>query len=198
MFYDANKLDHGLPLDPFYAIIAPRPIAWISTRSQSGINNLAPYSFFNAFADNPAYVAFGSGGPKDTLTNIRETGVFAVNLVSQDLKDAMNASSAVVDRGVDEFGLAGLTPASCNMISAPRVAGSPATLECRHFKTIDLPNDEGEAHDFLVIGRVLGIHIDDRFVENGRVNTAAMKLVARLGYSEYATIEQSWRMRRPG
>jgi flavin reductase (DIM6/NTAB) family NADH-FMN oxidoreductase RutF len=197
MFYDAVKNNHGLPVDPLKAIVAPRPIAWISSLSAEGAANLAPYSFFNAFSTEPTYIAFGSGALKDSLRNIQATKEFAVNLVSHDVREAMNASSASVGPHVDEFALSGLTKAPCQFIKTPRVAESPACLECRLFKIVDLPDDEGRVSNFLVIGRVLGVHIDDRFIENGRVNTAAMRPVARLGYSEYATVTEAWRMRRP-
>jgi flavin reductase (DIM6/NTAB) family NADH-FMN oxidoreductase RutF len=197
MFYDTTRNDHGLPQDPFKAIVAPRPVAWISTLAPTGVANLAPYSFFNAFAEQPTYIAFGSGGRKHTLSNIEASGEFAVNLATQDLREAMNASSARAAADVSEFDLAGLAPAPCRLIKPPRVAESPVTLECRHFQTLGLPNDEGQVDDFLVVGRVIGIHIADRYVVEGRVNTAAMGLIARLGYSEYTTITQTWRMRRP-
>lgn len=195
MFYDVAKNNHGLPLDPFYALVGPRPIGWISTLSKDGTANLAPYSFYNAFAHNPHYVAFGSGGLKNTIQNISETGQFAVNLATFDLREAMNMTSSNTDR--DEFVLAGLEKASCKLIAPPRVAASPVCLECLHFQSIELPNDQGVVADWLVIGKVIGIHIEDRFIENGRVNTAAMKPIARLGYAEYATVETAWRMRRP-
>lgn len=197
MFYDAIRNDHGLALDPFKSIVVPRPIGWISTVSAAGVANLAPYSFFNAFAEQPSYVAFGSRGMKDSLANIAETGVFAVNLVTHDLREAMNASSATVVPEVDEFKLAGLTQAPCRFIKAPRVAESPVCLECRHFQTVPLPQDDGHVADWMVIGRVVGVHIDDRFIKEGRVDVAALKPVARLGYAEYTTVETVWRMRRP-
>jgi flavin reductase (DIM6/NTAB) family NADH-FMN oxidoreductase RutF len=197
MFYDAVANVHGLPNDPFKALVAPRPIGWISSVGKDGIANLAPYSFFNAISERPHYVVFGSGGRKDSLQNVEETGEFAVNLANWELREAMNSSSAVVSRHVDEFELAGLTRAPCRRISAPRVAASPANLECRLFKIIPLANDDGGIDNHAVIGRVLAIHIADRFVEDGRVNTAAMKLIARLGYSEYTTVTDAWRMRRP-
>ncbi len=197
MYYDAVKNNHGLPLDPIKAIVVPRPIAWVSSLSEAGVANLAPYSFFNIFSDSPTYIAFGSGGVKDSLRNIQATKEFALSLVTHDLREAMNASSANVGPHVDEFELARLTKAPCQFIKAPRVAESPVCLECRLFNVVDLPDDEGRVGNFLVIGRVLGVHIDDRFVENGRVNTASMQPVARLGYSEYATVTEAWRMRRP-
>jgi flavin reductase (DIM6/NTAB) family NADH-FMN oxidoreductase RutF len=186
---------HGLQLDPFKALVAPRPIGWISTISAEGLANLAPYSFFNAFATEPYYLAFGSGGVKDTLANIQATGEFVVNIASEELAQAMNATAATVVG--DEFTLAGLAKAPSVKVKVPRVAASPASFECRHFQTVPLPNDAGEANDFLVIGRVVQIHLDERFVEAGRVNTAAMRLLSRLGYLDYATIDKSWRMERP-
>jgi flavin reductase (DIM6/NTAB) family NADH-FMN oxidoreductase RutF len=197
MYYDAIANDHGLPHDPFKALVAPRPIGWISSVGKEGIANLAPYSFFNAVSERPHYVVFGSAGRKDSVRNIEETGEFAVNLANWDLREAMNSSSAEVPPQVDEFELAGLARAVCRRIKAPRVAASPANLECRLFRLIPLANDDGSVDNYAVIGRVLAVHIADRFLEDGRVNTAAMKLIARLGYSEYATVTEAWRMRRP-
>ncbi len=193
MFYETAK-GSGLALDPFKAVVVPRPIGWISTLSSDGRANLAPYSFFNAFSDKPYYVAFGSGGRKDTLRNIDSTGEFVVNLATHDLREAVNASST--RQQLDEFEVAGLAKAPCRLVKAPRVAASPVALECRHFQTVALPNEDGAVNDWLVIGRVMGVHIDDAFIKDGRVDTAAMKPIARLGYSEYATVDSVWRMRR--
>ena len=195
MFYDAVQNDHGLAVDPFKAIVAPRPIAWVSTLSPEGIANLAPYSYFNAFSQSPHYVAFGSGPVKDSMRNIEATGEFVVNLATFDLREQMNATSAHV--AADEFELAGLTKAPCELVRPPRVAESPAALECCLHRIVPLPDDDGKAENFLIIGRVLGINIDDRFIHEGRVDTAAMRPIARLGYSEYATVTEAWRMRRP-
>jgi flavin reductase (DIM6/NTAB) family NADH-FMN oxidoreductase RutF len=195
MFYETDKGNHGLAIDPFNAIVMPRPIAWISTLSEAGVANLAPYSFFNAFSYAPYYVAFGSGGRKDTMRNIEATMEFAVNLVSFDLREAMNMSST--HQHTDEFELAGLNKATCNLIKSPRVAASPATLECKLFQTIALPADNGSVNDWMVIGRVVGIHIADQFIQNGRVNSTAMHPIVRMGYTEYATVAESWKMRRP-
>ena len=197
MFYDARKNDHGFQYDPFKAIVAPRPIGWVSTRSAAGIANLAPYSYFNAVAQDPHYVVLGSGGRKDTLRNIQATDEFALSLATFELREQMNASSANVAHGVDEFELAGLGKAECRIIAPPRVAESPVCLECKLFKVIDLPDDQGKVGDYLIIGRVFGIHIDDRFIVEGRVDTAAMRPIARMGYSEYATVTEAWRIRRP-
>ena len=197
MFYDAVKNDHGFAFDPFKAIVAPRPIGWISTISVEGVANLAPYSFFNAVSDNPHYVVFGAGTGKDSHRNAEATGEFAINLATFDLREKMNASSATVAVDVDEFELAGLSKAPCRLIRAPRVAESPACLECRVHQIIPLPGDDDRTPYHLVIGRVVGIHIDDRFIHEGRVDTAAMRTIARMGYSEYATVTEAWRMRRP-
>jgi flavin reductase (DIM6/NTAB) family NADH-FMN oxidoreductase RutF len=196
MFYETAKNNHGLALDPFKAIVMPRPVGWISTLSPEGVANLAPYSFFNAFSDNPYYVAFGSGGYKDTIRNVEASGEFAVNMVSFALRDAMNITST--QSSGDEFERAGLAKAPCNLIKCPRVAASPASLECKYFQTVPLPADDGPVNDWMVIGRVVGIHIADQFIEQGRVNSAAMQPIVRMGYSEYATVDKAWKMRRPG
>lgn len=196
MFYDAIRNDHGFAVDPFKALVA-RPIGWLSTISTEGVANLAPYSFFNIVSERPHYVVFGSTGYKDSLRNIEATGEFAVNVATFAIREAMNMSSSVVPSHVDEFVLAGLTKAPCQLIKAPRVADSPANFECRLHRTIELPDDEGRVSNWLVVGRVIGVHIDDRFIENGRVNSNAMQMISRVGYAEYATIDDIWRMRRP-
>jgi flavin reductase (DIM6/NTAB) family NADH-FMN oxidoreductase RutF len=202
MFYDATRNDHGFQYDPFKALVVPRPIGWISSISPEGKVNLAPYSYFNAFAEQPHYIAYGSGssrsgGNKDTLRNIEETGEFVMNLATYDLREAVNATSAHVPRGTDEFALAGLSKAASRLVKPPRVKESPANFECRLYQIVPLPGDDGEVGNHLVIGRVLGIHIDDRFIVDGRIDTVAMRPLARLGYSEYAAIGESFRMRRP-
>jgi flavin reductase (DIM6/NTAB) family NADH-FMN oxidoreductase RutF len=197
MHYDAIDNKHGLPNDPFKAIVAPRPIGWVSSMAKTGIPNLAPYSFFNAIAEQPHYVVIGSGGMKDSLTNIEAMSEFVINLATYDLRERMNMSSARVAPDVDEFKLAGLTPEPSRFVKPPRVKESPAALECRLFQIIPLPDDHGDAHQYAIIGRVVGVYIDDRFIQDGRVDTAAMRPIARMGYSEYATVEAAWRMRRP-
>lgn len=195
MHYDAVKRDHGLPIDPFKAIVMPRPIGWISSLSKAGVANLAPYSFFNAVADNPPFVMFTSGGRKDSQRNIEETGEFVCSLASWDQREAMNASSATVAAEVDEFALAGLETAASVFVKPPRVKGAPAALECRYWKSVELP---GGAHvGTLVIGAVIGIYIDDRFIKDGRVDSGAMRPLGRLGYSEYTVVDTVFRMRRP-
>jgi flavin reductase (DIM6/NTAB) family NADH-FMN oxidoreductase RutF len=198
MFYDARKNDHGHEYDPFKAIVAPRPIGWISSLSPEGVANLAPYSFFNAMSDNPHYVVFGSAGRKDSIRNIEATGEFVHNMATFKLREQMNASSAPVAEGVDEFELAGLEKASCNLVKPPRVAASPVSLECKYVKTVELPGHDNASGGYaIVVGEVIGIHIDDSFIEDGRVNTAAMQPITRMGYSEYAVVTEAFRMRRP-
>ncbi len=195
MFYDAKTNAHGLALDPFYALVVPRPIAWISTISKSGQVNLAPYSFYNAFSHSPHYAAFGSSGKKHSRDNIEQTGEFVVNMPNFALREPMNVSSLATSE--DEFILAGLEKEACVLVKPPRVAASPVSLECKYFQTVPLPNDDGTVGNFMVIGRVVGIHIADQFIKDGRVDTAAMQPIARLGYAEYATVDNVWRMRRP-
>lgn len=190
MFYDAIENKHGLKHDPYKAIITPRPIGWISTIGRDGVCNIAPYSFFNAMSEKPHYVVFGSAGMKDTLRNIQETGEFVCSLSTWALRDHMNLTSAAVPYGVDEFPIAGLTAKASIKVKPPRVKESPAALECKHWKTIDLP-PAGPGHKqgyAMVIGLVVGIHIDDAFVKNGIVDTAAMRPIARLGYMDYAVV----------
>jgi flavin reductase (DIM6/NTAB) family NADH-FMN oxidoreductase RutF len=202
MFYDALTNTHGLRYDPFKALIAPRPVGWISTVSKAGAVNLAPYSFFNAMSEKPAYVVFGSAGLKDSLANISETGEFVCSLATYDLRDKMNVTAASVPPDVDEFALSGLTPAKSAFVAPPRVLESPAAFECRHFKTIELPAAPGiPVHHpyYMVIGLVVGIYIDDRFIKGGLVDTGAMRPIARLGYMDYAVVtpETVFSMGRP-
>lgn len=188
MFYDALTNKHGLRHDPWKALIVPRPIGWVSTISKDGICNLAPYSFFNAVGSNPHYVVFSSGGRKDSVRNIDETGEFVCSLATWDLRHKMNTSSAAVPHGVDEFPLSDLTAAASRLVRPPRVKESPVALECRHWKTIELPAADGQhgGGHFVVFGLVLGIHIDDAFIKDGVVDTGAMRPIARLGYMDYS------------
>jgi flavin reductase (DIM6/NTAB) family NADH-FMN oxidoreductase RutF len=192
MFYETTTNAHGLPRDPFKALITPRPIGWISSINQDGVCNLAPYSFFNAISEKPHYVIFGSGGMKDSVRNIDETGEFVCSLATYDLRDGMNVSSAAVPPDVDEFPIAGLTAVKSNLVRPPRVKESPAAFECRHWKTIELPPavPGGPAGYHAVIGRVVGIYIDDAALKAGFFDTAAVKPLARLGYMDYAFVNQ--------
>jgi flavin reductase (DIM6/NTAB) family NADH-FMN oxidoreductase RutF len=201
MHYDAIARDHGLPHDPFKALVVPRPIGWVGSRSASGSLNLAPYSFFNAVSDLPPMVMFSSAGHKDSLRNVLETGEFTCSMASWALRDAMNLSSAAVAAEVDEFALAGLTPAASRFIRAPRVAEAPAALECRLWQHIELPPHRPDARMryTLVIGQVVGVYIDDAYLKDGMVNTAALRPLARLGYMDYAVVtpETLFTLNRP-
>lgn len=200
-FYEPRR-GHGLPHDPLNAIIAPRPIGWISTRSKRGVLNLAPYSFFNAFCYTPPIIGFSSNGEKDTLHNVQETGDFAWNLVTRDLAAAMNATSAVVGPEVNEFELAGLTPTPSRIISAPRVLESKVSFECRCTQIVQLLTKEGEkVKSWMVFGEVVGIHIDRALLRDGIYDTAnAGHVVRGGGPGDYFIIgpEQLFHMKRPG
>lgn len=200
MFYRPGIDDHALPHSPFKAIVSPRPIGWISTVDAEGVANLAPYSFFNAVADNPPMVMFSSTGTKpdqaqnkDSVANIRASGEFVVNVVSFALKEQMNASSAPLPAGGDEFEHAGLTKAPCRQIAPPRVAQSPAALECELFRIIDLPGE----NNTMVIGEVVGIHLSDSVLVNGIFDVTRYKPLARLGYRDYAVINDVFPLERP-
>lgn len=200
MFYRPGQDEHGLPHNPYKAIVAPRPIGWVSSQDAEGRANLAPYSFFNGVADDPPMVMYSTTGTKpggevkDSLENIRATNAFAVNVVSRALFDAMNTSSAHVAPDVDEFAAAGLDIARCETIDAPRVASAPAALECTLWKVLELP-----ARDtFVVIGTVTGIHIDDAMLRDGILDVTRYQPVARLGYKDYAAVTEVFSVNRPG
>ncbi len=198
MFYEVAA-GHGLPHDPFKALIVPRPIGWISTTSARGEVNLSPYSFFNALSDRPHIVGFSSDGLKDAMTFAQETGEFVCNLATYDLREEMSATSAPLPRGTSELDHAGLTAAPSRLVRPPRVAEAPAALECRYLRTIRLDPLEGEGRYHLVLGQVVGVYIDDRFIVDGLVDTAAMRPIARAGYRDYfaATPETKFSITRP-
>ena len=191
MDYDARKNDyglHGLKRDPFKSIVAPRPVGWISTVSAAGVCNLAPYSFFAAVSEDPHFVMFSSGGIKDSVRNIMETGEFVCSLATFELRHAVNISSASVPYGADEFPIAGLTATPSKLVRPPRVKESPAALECRHYQTVVLPSGKKGPSYHVVIGEVIGIHLDEAFVKNGRVATGDLLPIARLGGADYGVI----------
>ncbi len=191
MFYRPED-GHGLPHNPFNAIVTPRPIGWISTRGPTG-DNLAPYSFFNAIAYVPPQVMFSSTGAKDSLRNIRETGVFAVNIVEYAMREKMNLTSGSYPPGTDEFDLAGITKAACRTIDCPHVAGAPAVLECRLTEIVTL---KGEAN-FLTLGEVTGVHLRDDCLVDGQFDVTRFNPVARLGYRDYSVVRELFSMTRP-
>ncbi len=201
MFYEPESRDRALlPHDPFKAMVAPRPIGWISTRSLSGAANLAPYSFFNAVGGAPPLLAFSSEGAKDSAAFAEESGEFVWNMASFALREAMNASAASLPRGQSEFEFAGLESAPCMKVKAPRVAASPCSLECRVTEIIRLKNLSGAPMgNILTIGQVVGVHIGEAFIRDGKFDLKAADPLLRCGYAgDYATIATLFDMRRPG
>jgi flavin reductase (DIM6/NTAB) family NADH-FMN oxidoreductase RutF len=198
MFYETADNKHGLKYDPFKAIVAPRPIGWISTLSAGGVPNLAPYSFFNAVSHAPPMVMFTSGGRKDSIRNIEATGEFVCNLATLELSEQMNKSSAEVGPEVDEFELAGLTAAPCRLVKAPRVAESPAALECKLLRIEELKDLNGTPVDrHMALGQVVGVHIDDRYVHDGMLDATELQSLARLGYMDYSAVDKVFEILRP-
>lgn len=198
MFYEPIKRNHGLPHDPFKAIVAPRPIGWISSVDKAGNVNLAPYSFFNGVATFPPMVMFASDGFKDSVQNISETMEFVCNLATWDLRDAMNKTSESVPHEVNEFELAGLTPAASKLVKPPRVAEAPCALECKATQIVQMRGADGSPRDnYVTFGEVVGIHIDEKYIENGILNAAALKPIARLGYRDYSVVTELFQMTRP-
>jgi flavin reductase (DIM6/NTAB) family NADH-FMN oxidoreductase RutF len=199
-FYEP-RLGHGLPHDPFNAIVGPRPIGWVSTRSNDGVLNLAPYSFFTAFNYVPPIVGFSSTGPKDSLRNVQENGMFVWNLVTRPLAEAMNQTCAPVGPEVNEFELAGLQTAPSRVVDVPRVAESPVSFECRSTQIIQLEGlDKQKVPTWLVLGEVVGVHIADHLLKDGIYDTAnAGHILRGGGPSDYFTIgpEQLFHMWRP-
>ena len=199
MFYEP-KNGHRLSHNPFNAIVTPRPIGWISTRDAQGIDNVAPYSFFNAVAYVPPQVMFASTaskadqiGTKDSVANIRETGVFCVNIVEYAMRDAMNATSATLGKEVDEFAHAGLDKAACETIACSRVALAPAALECKVTQILTLEGDE----NYAVFGEVVGVHMRDDCLVDGRFDITTYHPLSRLGYRDYTVIRDLFTLSRP-
>ncbi len=200
MFYRPQD-GHGLPHNPFNAIVTPRPIAWIATRGADGADNLAPYSFFNACAYEPPQVMFAStsakpdrDGTKDSVANIRDTGVFAINIVEYAARDVMNQTSGPWDKDTDEFALAGIEKAQCEAIDCPRVANAPATLECKLTQIVQLPG----AANFTVFGEVVGIHMRDNCLVDGMFDVTTFNPLTRLGYRDYSVVREVFSLSRPG
>jgi flavin reductase (DIM6/NTAB) family NADH-FMN oxidoreductase RutF len=198
MFYEPDKKNHGLPRDPFTAIVSPRPIGWITSMSAKGEVNLAPYSFFNGVTDKPPIVMFSSEGAKDSVAFAEETKEFVCSLATFDLRDQMNGTSAPLPRGECEMKATGLEAAPSRLVKPPRVAASPCALECKWLQTVRLTDIEGQPLErYVVFGQAIGVYINDEFIKNGRLDTAAMKPIARCGYDEYAVVENVFKMTRP-
>lgn len=201
LHYYEPKNGHGLRHDPFNAIIAPRPIGWISSHDTQGRLNLAPYSFFNAFAYTPPLIGFASVTWKDSIANIKETGEFVWNLATRDLAKPMNATAATVPHDVDEFGLAGLTTAPSRLVKVPRVAEARVAFECRLTQIVQLLRaDGGNAQGWLTLGEVVAVHIDKSLIKDGVYQTAEARPILRAGRrGDYAEIRPDimFEMNRP-
>jgi flavin reductase (DIM6/NTAB) family NADH-FMN oxidoreductase RutF len=198
MFFQPHLRDHGLPHDPFNALVSPRPIGWISTRANDGRLNLAPYSYFNALASDPWLVMFSASHEKDSVAFAEESGEFIVNFVSADLVEGMIASSVNAPRGVSEFEYAGLTPEQGKLVTAPRVQEAFAALECKVTEVWRPKSFHNPGHSpFVVCGEVIGIHIDEAIMTGGEVDVAKAKPASRLGYLDYTITSEVFSRLRP-
>jgi flavin reductase (DIM6/NTAB) family NADH-FMN oxidoreductase RutF len=198
MFYQPEMRDHGLPHDPFKALVAPRPIGWISTRAKDGRLNLVPYSYFNALSDDPWLVVFAADGIKDSMSFAAESGEFVVNIVTRKFAEAMVKTSVDAPRGISEFAFAGLEPEPSPLVSAPRVKGIAAALECKVTQIIEPKRLSGSPSGIqLVISEVIGIHLDEDMLTNHRFDCEKAGLVSRLGYLDYSVTGLTFELRRP-
>ena len=201
MFYEP-KNGHPFKIDPYIALVFPRPIGWISSLSKKGIPNLAPYSYFNAVADEPPQVMFCSngdsayGGYKDSLANILSTKEFVVNFATANTRDAMNISSSNYEPNEDEFVAAKLKKRKSKLVKPPSVNDSPVNLECKLLKTLKLKTNTKKIST-MVIGEIIGIYINNKFIKNGRIDSVSMRYISRMGYSEYSTISSKFNLKRP-
>lgn len=202
MFYDTKLNNHNLKYNPFKSCVIPRPIGWISSQSSSGIVNIAPYSYFNAVSDIPPIIMFSSSlnkceAEKDSLINIEETGEFVVNIASYNLREKINQSSASLPHNISEAKEFNIETEPSIMIKTPRVKDSLISLECKYLQTISI-NVEGEkASSKLVLGHVIGIYIEDKIIVDGKIDVTKLKPIARLGYDEYAVINEVFKMNKP-
>ncbi len=203
MFYETATNDHGLPYNPLKACVLPRPIGWISTLNGKGQANLAPFSFFNLVSERPPLVIFcpngphAEGGEKDSLLNLRENPEFVVNLATYSLRHEINASAAPWQRDKNEFEAAGVTEAASVLVSPPRVKESPLHLECTLEQIIQLPGEVGGVPNHMVLGRILGVHVDDEMIVDGQVRPERLQAISRLGYMDYAVVDKIFTMPRP-
>lgn len=198
MFYETASNQHGLAHDPLKAIVAPRPIGWISAVSQTGQINLSPYSFFNMLNTRPALLCFSSEGMKDAMSFVAESGEFVCNLATYDLREAMNASSAPLPRGDNEFIHAGLEMAESRLVKVPRVKAAAAALECKLVEIQQLKTYDGQALEtYMAIGQVVGVHIDERCIREGRFDMTLARTIARCGYADYAVVDEVFSIIRP-
>lgn len=203
MFYETADPHHGLSFNPFKSCVIPRPIAWITSVNLEGKLNLAPFSYFNALCDAPPMVMFSvsskksDGTEKDTLRNIEETKEFVINIATLELKDAMNLSSKSFPYGVNEIEECYLETLPSRLVKPPRIKASPIHLECRYYQSVQLPVLDDKHTNRMIIGQVVGIHIDDNIIVDGKVDITQIKPLARLGYREYAVIDHKFVMEKP-
>jgi flavin reductase (DIM6/NTAB) family NADH-FMN oxidoreductase RutF len=200
VFYEPHLRDRSLlPHDPFKALVAPRPIGWVSTVDAGGAVNLAPYSFFNAVSSHPPMLVFSSEGLKDSASFAAQTREFVWNVATWALREAMNATSAPLERGESEFDHAGLEMAPSRLVAPPRVAATPCALECRVTQTLSLRDVDGNRTDrHLIVGQVVGVHLDERCVRDGLVDLTLLRPIARCGYTaDYTVVERLFQMQRP-
>lgn len=203
MFFTPGNHPNTFSHNPFNAIVVPRPIGWISTLSKDGIPNLAPYSFFNAVAYDPPQVMFSAtsghrhGGQKDSVQNAQDTGEFVVNVVTYDLRKQMNASAVSAPSNINEFEYAKLTQEPSERVKAPRVAESPIHLECQYTQTVELPTDNPVEPNTIIFGQVIGIHIREEVIKDGKLDLQTIQPIGRLGYLDYVHVTKSFNMDRP-
>ena len=199
MFFQPYQGERPLPYDPFKAIVAPRPIGWISALNRQGQVNLSPYSFFNAISTRPPLIMFSSEGMKEAMSFVADTGEFVCNLATWDLRHEMNLTSAPLPRGVSEFDFAGLEMAPSHLVKAPRVKKSPAALECKLSEIVPLKTHDGRPLDvFMAIGEVIGIYINDDFITpEGFFDPVKARTIARCGYQDYTEIASLFSITRP-
>jgi flavin reductase (DIM6/NTAB) family NADH-FMN oxidoreductase RutF len=204
MFYETAKNDHGLPYNPFKSCVVPRPIGWVSTMSHDGIVNLAPFSMFNQLNYDPPIVFFsganrpGTGQRKDSVTNSEETGEFVVSMATYELREKVSMTAQFVDPDIDEFELAGLTKVPSKLVKPPRVAESPIHLECKYHSTLTLPSNQRHSLHHVVIGEVVGIHIRDNVIVDGKIDILKVRPLARLGYTDYTSVTEVFSMKVMG
>lgn len=203
MFYEPSKNDHGLPHNPFPSLIVPRPIGWITSLSKDGLVNLAPFSLFNGVGYTPPTVVVcpngkgASGGQKDTVINIRDTGEFVANMATWDLREQVSKTAATLPPEANEMEVAGLTAAPSRMVKPPRVAETPIALECKHIQTVELPSYNPAFPLNAIFGEVVGVHISDDVISDGRIDVAKIRPIARLGYMDYTVVDTIFEMAIP-
>ncbi len=203
MFYETEKNNHGLPHNPFKSCVVPRPIGWITSLTETGVPNLAPFSFFNAVSDIPPMVMYAISNKhegvrlKDSLVNVEKTKEFVVNIATWDLKEQVNQSSGDYAAQVNEIEITGLETEPSTLVKPPRIKASPIHLECEYYESVQLPVQDDRHSNRIVIGKVVGVHIKDEYLVDGKVDVTLFKPIARLGYMEYAVIEKVFTMPRP-